>query len=98
MSREHVDQIKREMAEHDAALLDRLDARDPEARLDMPAWQRSHLERMVAAGHVDVNKLSAVGGRVLRWLAGWDNFTVVGIEELFAKIYDAGKAAGGGGS
>lgn len=94
MSREHVDQIKREMADHDAALRDSLDARDPETRLDMPAWQREHLERMVAAGHVDIDHLSPVGARVLKWLAGWDNFTVVGIEELFAKIYDAGKAAG----
>lgn len=94
MSREHVDQIKRQMAEHDASLRDRLDARDPDTRLDMPTWQREHLARMVAAGHVDVDKLSPVGGRVLRWLAGWDNFTIVGIEELFAKIHDAGKAAG----
>lgn len=89
--REHVDQIKREMAERDAEMLDRMEEGKP--RPPLSSWRLEHRDRLVMAAHVEVDELSAVGTRVLDWLAGWDNFTVVGVSELLAKAYDAGRAS-----
>src|SRR4051794_40042857 len=46
-------------------------------------WQAANLERLVAAGAFNQVKLSDQAERILRWAAGWDEWTIQGPEELF---------------
>lgn len=54
-------------------------------------WEQANLDRLVAAAGIDPEDLPDTGRRILRWLAGWDDHTTTGLEQILhaARSSDA---------
>lgn len=93
---EHIEQLHRELRERrldPATGRPREGSRQIDEKTGLMLWERGHYDRILAAGHIHVDELGPVGVRILRWLSGWDDHTTRGLEEILAKVFEAGRAS-----